>query len=400
MIQPFVFTLFGSTGDLAQKKIMPAIFRLYIEDRLPKDFAIIAFSRRPWKDKAYHDFIKPSLETIADDEKLEAFLHHVFYAEGHFVEQASFQLLQKKITQLKHGLSTAQKFFYLSVQPEFYKNILVGLSDAGLLKEPSARMLVEKPFGHSEASARDLQSEFEKSIQADQLFRVDHYLAKEGLMNVVAMKKNDPLFEDVLSAEHIRSIHIRILEKIGIEGRGEFYERIGAIMDVGQNHAMAMLAMLMMDPKKDENDARAEVVDSLMLVGTPILGQYEGYTNEYEVAPDSHIETYFKLEFESSLPRWKGTQIILEGGKALAEKKSDIILSLKDNSKKVFDINVIIHSRDAYEILIEEALLGNDDYFVSLPEVLGAWHALEPILKNRATLELKYYPKGTNGPTL
>jgi glucose-6-phosphate 1-dehydrogenase len=398
MNTPFMFILFGSTGDLAQKKIMPALFKLYAEGQIGDGFTIVAFSRRPWNDQQYRDFIKPALEKARniDQSKLTTFLEHVVYSEGHFTEPEAYQKLEAKITEYTKPV----KLFYLSVQPEFYQDILTGLSQTQLLKDPQTKIMVEKPFGHDATSATALEKEFEKVITPEQLLRVDHYLAKEGLEKLIQERKTNSEFENMLNAEHVQSIHARMLETIGIEGRGEFYERIGAIVDVGQNHVMEMLATIMMDLDKDKNTARTEVLNSLTFTGTPILGQYDRYKDEEEVDANSNIETYFKLTFTSSLPRWKGVTLIIEGGKAMAEKKSDITVLKHDGSQIVFDIDSKLAGRDAYEILIEEALNNNDDYFVSLSEVVAAWNALDPVLKSRATLLVKPYPKNSNGPML
>jgi glucose-6-phosphate 1-dehydrogenase len=388
MNKPRIFTLFGSTGDLAIKKIMPGLYKLFIEGRLPKDFMIVAFSRRQWTDHDYRSFIRPSLEKV-DTATLDQFLEHVVYSQGHFQEKKAYEHLEKGIE--KHDPQfLAQTFYYLAVQPEFYDHILKGLSQTGLLKKSTAKILVEKPFGHDEKSAKTLEAEFEKWIKPEQLLRVDHYLAKEGLQ---LLPKINP--------EDVQSIVVRVWETIGIEGRGEFYERIGALLDVGQNHAMEMLAAVLKDTHEhDECQARAQAIRQLKAVGDPVFGQYVGYDDEEDVRPLSHVETYFKINLESTDPKWNGVSIILEGGKAMPEKRSDITVTFKNDIQKVFDIQASPSGRDAYEILIEEAILGNKNYFASFEEILASWRVLQPMLKKRAKLEVKLYPKGTAGPTL
>lgn len=400
MAKPFIFTLFGSTGDLTQKKVMPALYKLFREGRLASSFYVVAFSRRSWSDEEYRKFIKPYLEQHASA-KLEEFLTHIIYAEGHFQDAASFATLTALIHKKEQEIGTAEKLFYLAVQPEFYNDIVTNLAATNIISSPQSKILVEKPFGHDEASARVLEATFEKYITAQQLLRIDHYLAKEGLRMLSASKQHDANLQQKLNAQHVQKISVRVFEKIGIEGRGDFYEKVGALMDVGQNHMMEMLATFLASPDtQDFPHARAKALQSLSLVGKPLFGQYEGYLNEPEVLPESQVETYFTLELASSLPEWKGVPIIMEAGKAMAEKRADIVVLFKDGSEMVFDIQHAPSGRDAYEFIIEEAINGQHDYFVSFEEVVVAWHILEPILKNRATLEVKKYTQGTNGPKL
>lgn len=397
MTKPFIFTLFGSTGDLAQKKIMPALFKLFREKRLPPQFAIIAFSRRPWDEIMFRDFLRPFL---ADMPEREDFLKQVTYSDGTFHDLAAYTKLQNLIQKKEQAMGPSEKLFYLAVQPEFYETITSGLADAHSLENIMSRIMVEKPFGQSEASAKKLEATFEKSIKPEQLLRVDHYLAKEGIRIMVEQKQKAAHLASLLNNKHVISVHARIFEAIGIEGRGDFYEPIGALLDVGQNHLLEMLASFLADPQaKNHFQARAEALRSLKVTGVPVLGQYEGYLKEKEVSPASHTETYFKLTLESSLPVWKNVPFIIEAGKAMAEKKADIVVKLKDTTEIVFDIQASPQGRDAYEILLEEATKCKHDYFASLEEVLAAWHIVDPVIAKRATLELKKYPPGTNGPT-
>jgi glucose-6-phosphate 1-dehydrogenase len=387
---PDTFVLFGSTGDLAQKKIMPALAKLFKEKKLPDDFSIIAFSRRAWTDNDYYSFIKPSLHTENTETELEHFFSHVHYYEGQFTDESAYTRLASKIP--------GSAFFYLAVQPDFYSDILQGLSEVKLLENKNSKILVEKPFGHDEESAKKLQQLFEQLASPEQILRVDHYIAKEALQDFLENRKNDALFEQTLSNKHITSIHARIFETIGIEGRGEFYEDTGAIVDVGQNHLMEMIAAVLMDVKlHDASQARAQAIASLQNKTIPVLGQYEGYLNEPEVSANSSTETYFKIVFESTLETWGGIPITIEAGKAMATKTADIILTFKNGIQKIIDIQKSRSGRDAYEIVLEQAFTGNPDYFVGIEEVLASWRTLESVLKKRGTLGVKKYPQGTNG---
>lgn len=399
MIKPFIFTLFGSTGDLAQKKIMPALLKLYGEGRFESAFTVIAFSRRAWNNEQYHAFIRPSLEGKAHTEQIDSFLKHVVYVAGHFDEEAAYQKINTTIEAIEKTNSDTQKLFYLSVQPEFFENILQGLSGAHLLKDASSRILIEKPFGRDVASAQELEQKLEHDIPTERIFRIDHYLAKEGFRKMSEEKRNNVALEQKLNAAHVQSIHARIFETIGIEGRGDFYETTGAVRDIGQNHLLEMLAAAMMNASNNnENAARAEVIKSLTVKDVPVFGQYEGYHNEPEVNSQSKTETYFYVNAESSLDRWKGIPLTLEGGKAMAEKRADVTVTFKDGTQKVFDVQASLSGRDAYEVLIEQAIVGQQAYFASFEEIYASWIFVEQIFKKHDTVEVQNYSKGINGP--
>jgi glucose-6-phosphate 1-dehydrogenase len=272
------------------------------------------------------------------------------------------------------------------------------LGKTKLLESKNAHVLVEKPFGSDAASAEELEKMFEQYIKGKQLLRVDHYLAKEGLQNMIAQRTENKELEAKLNAHFVEKIEARIFEKIGIEGRGEFYEKIGALKDVGQNHLLQMLASALMVLEDNDNKARAHALASLTLVGEPILGQYEGYTGETDVAKDSATETYFKIELESSMQQWQGVAITIEAGKAMRDKKAEVVVHFKDGTQHVFDIQHSPSGKDAYELLIEEALLGDKESFASFPEIIAAWKLLEPVFKKRDSNLIKKYTKGTNGP--
>jgi glucose-6-phosphate 1-dehydrogenase len=399
MARTLIFTLFGATGDLAQKKIMPALLALYTHGRLSEQFFIIAFSRRAWTDQEFRDYIRPYLEKLSDEHTLSKFLRHVIYSEGQFTEKQAYETLATRIRDIEKEAAlqknSTHNLFYFAVRPEFYIPILSRLHDSGLVKDISSKILVEKPFGSDEISARDLESQFEQKISCEQLLHVDHYLAKEGLLKIIETRKENHELEKQLSHISVQKIHVRIWEKIGIEGRGELYETLGAIRDVGQNHVLQMLATLMMDITQDENSSRTDVINSLSVVGEAIFGQYDGYLEEKNVKSRSKTETFFRLTLKNSLERWKNVEIVIEAGKAMPVRVADVTIVFKNGSKHVFDVQQSLSGRDAYEILIEEAMLGNDDYFASFEEIIAAWKLLDPVISRLATDEVTQYPKGT-----
>jgi glucose-6-phosphate 1-dehydrogenase len=393
------FVLFGATGDLAQKKIMPALLSLYKNGSLPDSTAMIAFSRRAWSDDDYRRFIQPSLEKYESDALvLSTFLNTVTYIQGTFDDSSAYAKLKEKI-------GDGSVIFHLAIQPEFYETVFHSLGDAHL-NIPASKVLIEKPFGQNHSSAQKLEEIVEAYFTEEQIYRIDHYLAKPGLINMLEIRRRDAELESSLSQDQVESLHIRILETIGIEGRGEFYETVGAMRDVGQNHILEMLAAVTMNiPETDAAipRSRAAILQALQPVqllqsielteSNPeiIRAQYEEYRNEDDVNPNSQTETYFKVKTEINNERWKGVPIYLEGGKGLNERAADIKVSYKNGNEHIFTME---GKQDAYETLIEKAIVGDKTFFVSIDEVLASWKFVDSVIQNFSKVPLKFYKKG------
>jgi glucose-6-phosphate 1-dehydrogenase len=395
-----VFTLFGATGDLAQKKIMPALLNLYTQEKISHDSVIIAFSRRPWTNDEYRTFIEPSLtENGVSKDALHKFLKHVVYAQGNFDGPTAFDQLKNKIEVVRRD---RQVFFHLAVQPEFYEPIALGLKNAGITD--SAKIIIEKPIGHNLKTAELVESALRKGFTEENIFRIDHYLGKAGLHDLVAVRQKDSEFESHLNKDFVKTIEIKILEQIAIEGRGEFYETVGAIRDVGQNHALEMLAMVTMDmPPNSAHipEARAKVLQRLVPITTEkiaehiIRAQYKGYRQEQDVDAHSETETYFKIKTEINNDRWQNVHISLEGGKAFELKVAEIKINFSDGTTKVCNIERA-HTPDAYEVVLEKAIESDKTYFVSIDEVKASWKFIDPILEHIKDVSLKFYDKGVS----
>ncbi len=384
------FVLFGATGDLAQRKIMPALLALFARDALGDGTRIVAFSRRPWSNAEYREFIQPSLKSLAS-EVVEQFLQKVSYVQGTFDNTAGFLALKEKI-----GGDAA--LYHLAVQPEFYTEIVEQLGKAGL----TGALMIEKPFGHDYASAQMLERTIEKYFPPEHLYRVDHYLGKEGLDALLLQRMRDTDFEKSLTQARVARVTARILESLGIEGRGEFYDATGALMDVGQSHALEMLATMLMELPPEHSQipaARAVALEALGVddAAPALRGQYKGYMGEEGVSMDSDAETYFMIGAVSSVPRWQGVPLLLEAGKALREKRSEIEISYKDGTSRVFDMEVP-RTRDAYEVLIEAALAGDRSRFPGMREVLASWVFAEAAARRLNETPLLLYGTGGDGP--
>jgi len=381
------YVLFGATGNLAQIKIMPALCILFQKKIVDSDLEIIAFGRRDWGDNEYREFIKPSLSKF-DSGVVEGFLQRVYFVRGSFEEQESFENLKSKIGNTK-------AYFHLSVRPEDYPCIIKNLGQSGL----NGKIIVEKPFGKSFETAESLENLIENYFEETDILRVDHYLGKIGLGEIINKRKTDQEFELKLNNEHVSRIVCRLREVIDIQGRGEFYDKVGAFIDVGQNHSFEIIATLLLNLDQDQNMARTEVIESLEFMPRSLIrAQYEGYKDEKGVSPDSTTETYFRLALQSNLPQFTGIEIIIEAGKALeiGERREELEINYNSGEKFIFNIDIPKHY-NAYETVIESALTGNTSVFVGKAEILALWRLADEIRDNMNNTPLVLYKMGV-GP--
>ncbi len=454
-MHPTIFVIFGITGDLAARKLLPALLALYAKKKLPTRFSVIGFSRRSFNREEFRELIRSRLNIKPGEfkeEDIKHFMDHLSYEQGMFNEPTSYQRLAIRIneTDSRWG-QCSNKLFHLSVPPGLYEGILNNLHDSRLT-EPCAdetgwtRVLIEKPFGRDLETARNLDKLLGKLFKEEQIFRIDHYLAKEALQNIIAFRFANSLFEPIWRREFIDKIHIKFLEELGMEGRGDSFDPIGLLKDVGQNHMLMMLAAVTMErPKsfntKDIRTERAAVLKKLKIAAGNSLkecaakAQYAGYTNEPGVAKSSQTETYFRLKAFVSNSRWKDLPIYLESGKALAESKVEIDVYFK-SQKKGGDQNILTfriqpdegikikflvktpgydfkvepktlkfkYSEQAapdwqvkltdYERLIHNAFIGDQTLFASTDEIMASWKFIADVTKAWAKIPLTIYPKG------
>lgn len=350
------FVIFGVTGDLALRKLIPALLSLYTNKMLPKSFAIVGVARRPFTRDEFRQFIRDGINVKVGqfkEEDIKHFLDHMSYVQGLFDSADLFRSLATKLEEIDEKLrDCTNKLFHLSVPPVYYSNILDHLSNSGLtipcvrrngVEKGWTRVLVEKPFGDDIDTAVALDSKLAKLFNESQIFRIDHYLAKETVQNILAFRFANSIFEPLWNRDHIDRVHIKLLEKIDVEGRGAFYDKVGALKDVGQNHILQMLSLVAMD-EPDSFDAtnirkeRARVLSNLAPITAKNIaeqatrGQYDGYINEKGVSKDSITETYFRIESYIDSARWKKVPFYLESGKALAESKAEIDVYFKNSA--------------------------------------------------------------------
>lgn len=452
---PTIFVIFGITGDLACRKLLPALLNLYVKKVLPTKFAIVGFSRRHFSREEFRQYIRDNMNIKPGqfkEEDVKHFLDHMSYEQGMFDMPESYQHLVhtlKGIDERFHQCSN--KLFHLSVPPALYEGILENLAGSGLTVPCGGdlgwtRVLIEKPFGSDVETAKKLDKRIGDLFSEEQIFRIDHYLAKEALQNILAFRFANTLFEPLWNKHHVDKVHIKLLEKIDIEGRGEFYDKVGALKDVGQNHVLQMLALIAMEAP-DDFDAesirkeRAKVLKHLMpitkknILDYAVRGQYEGYLHEKGVKPESQTETYFRLETYVETSRWKDVPFFLESGKSLSESKAEIDVYFKNENEeerqniltfriqpdegikirfwvktpgfglkvepktlkfKYSDFDTKGQLPDAYEKVLFDAIFGDQTLFTSTDEVMYAWKFISPIVESWNEVPMTRYKKGSS----
>ena len=408
---PTVMVAFGVTGDLMRIKVIPALFALHVHGDLPEKFCLVGFSRRDWGDADFREYVREIITWRSDrhtqrvavgpphaaaEKDIASFLNLLKFQSGDFSDKESYAALKRMIdgVDASWGVCT-NKIFYFAVAPNFYEPIIADLASSGLSEgcspeEGWSRVIVEKPFGHDGESAAQLESLLARDFKEEQIYRIDHYLGKAVLQDVFDFRFDDGSLEAAWDAKHIESITIRALETLGAEKRGAFYDSVGALRDVGQNHSLATLSLLTMDrPSERTADAireeRGAALEALEIIPYDAMAsetfraQYDGFREIRGVAPDSNTETYFKICASLRSARWHGVPIIIEAGKRLAVPEKEVVVRFKDGSLKRFDFNTAVQYTEEYERLLLDAIRGDQTRFVSRREIEAAWRFVDPI---------------------
>ncbi len=387
---PSIFIIFGMTGDLTALKIIPALWDLFQQDMLPKQLVIIGFSRRDLSQEDLRTIIIRSLEVNGKTDKVtadfETFFDLFVYHQGTFEDSHAFVTLAERIHILEQSWGVcANKLFYLAVPPSSYEYIFKNLAVAELNMPCGgelgwSRIMIEKPFGVDLVSAQKLQVLLALYFKEEQIYRIDHYLFKGS----VEKRKN---------ISEITSVHVRFFETVGVENRGGFYDAVGALRDVGQNHMLSMLTVLV-------GGSRAAVLQSLRPWTESTLrtdtqrAQYSGYTHINGVRPDSQTETYFLLKTKINNSIWKNIPIYIEGGKRMGEMRKDIEIVMKDGTSETVHFDGI---DNAYAKVIRATIIGDQTLFVSKEEVQAAWKFIDPVVASwqKTDVVLGEYDPGT-----
>jgi glucose-6-phosphate 1-dehydrogenase len=362
-VEPCILVIFGATGDLTARKLMPALYNLAREGQLPSQFACVGFARRPKTNEEFrkemHDAINSFSRVKPIEEPLWSnFKEHIFYHQSEFHEDEGYERLNKMLGELDARLGTkGNRVFYLSTQPSFFTLICEKLHKTGLVYDEQkvqdkwSRVIIEKPFGHDLKSAHALQKELLQFLNENQIYRIDHYLGKETVQNILVFRFANSLFESQWNNRYIDHVQITVAEDIGIGTRGAFWEEAGLLRDIVQNHMMQLLSLVAMEPPVNlsANAVRDEKVKVLQAVRpfgqkdlsqSIVRGQYgPGYVNgeavssyrqEKNVNPHSVVETFVALRLMIDNWRWDGVPFYLRGGKRLAKRATEIAVVFKD----------------------------------------------------------------------
>ena len=358
--EPGVVVIFGASGDLTKRKLLPALFHLEQAGLLPNEFGIVGVARRDLGGEFAEDMKKGILEFGGVKEgadKLDEFMGKVSYHAMNFDDDAGYTSLKSLLEKYdkEHG-TQGNRLFYLAVAPEYFSDIIHSLGKHGMAHPQSGhtRVIIEKPFGHDLDSARELNDDVNKVFDEGQIFRIDHYLGKETVQNILVFRFANGIFEPIWNRNYIDHVQITAAESIGIEGRGPFYEKAGAVRDVVQNHMMELLSFVCMEPPVSfgADAVRQEKVKVWRAIkpidwSHTVRGQYgpgvvggkpaKGYREEDRVGPKSQTETFaaFKLEIENW--RWAGVPFYLRAGKRLQKRATEITIQFKQPPMLLFN---------------------------------------------------------------
>jgi len=373
MTSPFVLVIFGATGDLAHNKLIPALFTLFKKQQLPEQFYVVGFARRPLTDDEFPLIFK---EQVQDSQWVD-FVKHLSYQEGKFEEREGYDQLVKKLAQFDEKMGACiMRLFYLATPPNNYQEILSKLEETKLsegcgpfvassfstsAKAPPfvpqgrqgkqgrewTRIVIEKPFGKDLETAKALDLRLSEIFEEKQIFRVDHYLGKETVQNMLAFRFANGIFEPIWNKDYIDHVQITWAEKEGVDTRGKFFDGIGILRDVAQNHLLQMMGTVTMEQpksftKEDVRDARVAAIKALVcptgeeMKTVVVRGQYEGYKETKDVAKDSNTETYVALKVFVYTPRFAGVPFYIRAGKQMPEEAMYISIVFKQTCHILF----------------------------------------------------------------
>lgn len=455
----FALVIFGISSNLAQIKLIPALYDIAEKGLLPPKMSIIGVARKPHSKEEFRKYLEEVLHTqnthhrhAIKEEAFEDLVSRIHYVDGHLDDPNFYQELKNYLDKLtEQGKGCENRIYYLATYPNLYEHVFENLHKQGMNRQIDGwvRLMIEKPIGNDLASAQKLNQLLLKHFNEDQIYRLDHYLGKETLQNILTFRFGNGIFEPLINCENIDHIQITALEDFGIGKRGGYYDQVGALKDVGQNHQLQMLSFATMDaPQEFSNEAitqeRIKILKNLTpLPDKVVFGQYQGYTNEANVDPKSAIDTFYAFKTFINIPRFKDVPIYVRAGKKLKQTATEISIVFKNPVNRLFknlecgdEPNVLIYRiqpnegivlkiltkvpgydiklepeymqfcykidphghyiPDPYERLLIDTIRGDQTFFNAAEEVEAQWAFIDPLFSTRGKPEI--YNPGSWGP--
>jgi glucose-6-phosphate 1-dehydrogenase len=440
---PTSIVIFGASGDLTQRKLVPSLFNLSRKERMPKQFRIVGYGNTAFSDDQFRDHLAEGMKQFASFEYTEdewnSFASNLVYQQGRYTDLADF----KKLASFLKGWekNSGNRIYYMATPPGVFPNIvdLLGLTDQLVENSGWRRVVIEKPFGTDLKSARQLNEQIHKALNERQIYRIDHYLGKETVQNILVTRFANTIFEPLWNRNYIDHIEITVAEQVGVEHRARFYDSVGVLRDMFQNHLLQLVSLVAMEPPAsfDATALRNEKVKVLSSIPPikkenvarrTVLAQYKGYREEKGVDPNSRTPTYAAVKLQIDNWRWQGVPFYLRSGKCLKEKISQITIQFKepphllfpstegdltpnmlvlflqpdegihwrfeakvpDTVAKMRSVDMEFHYEDsfgkttlpdAYERLLLDVLNGDASLFTRADEVETAWALIDPIIQ-------------------
>ena len=456
--------IFGVSGDLAQRKLIPGLFNLFQKKRLSGNFRIVGLAGRPWTNADLRETAKKSIAEFGkykiEDRNCDGFIAKLFYMSGDFRDEQSYQLLSNRLDSLEQG--KANRLYYLATPPDFFIDVIKRLGKTNLVDESDGwrRVVIEKPFGTDYLTAKKLNDEIHQVLREEQIYRIDHYLGKETVQNILVARFANTIFEPVWNRNYIDNVQITVAETVGVERRAKNYDKVGVLRDMFQNHLLQLLSLIAMEPTasyqpNDLRDEKVKVIKSIRRIpvenvkNEAVKGQYRGYSEEEGVSAGTRTPTYAAVRFYIDNWRWQGVPFYLRSGKKMAEKVSEIAIQFKrpphlmfplpkeyeftsnrltfclqpdegihlkfetkvpDTIAETRSVDLQYHYRDvfgensipeAYERLLLDAINGDTSLFNRGDQSELAWELIDPILQaweDPHGPPLAIYEQGSWGP--